>query len=112
AITNTDGTTTYTPGGSTTYIIVVSNNGPSAISGAAVNDPLPSYITSDTWSAVASAGASATTASGTGSIVNDLVSLVPGATVTFTLVAQIDPMATGNLINTATVATTATAPAG
>src|SRR5262249_45618324 len=31
AITKTDGTTTYTPGGTTTYTIVVSNNGPSAV---------------------------------------------------------------------------------
>ena len=54
AITKTDGTTTYTPGGSTTYTIVVSNNGPSAVTGAAVNDALPAAITSDTWTAVAS----------------------------------------------------------
>ena len=112
AITKTDGTTTYTPGGSTTYTIVVSNNGPSAVTGAPVNDPLPASITSATWTAVASAGASVTTSSGTGSIVNDLVSLVPGSTVTFTLVAQISPSATGNLTNTATVGTTATMPAG
>ena len=37
---------------------------------------------------------------------------MPGSTVTFTLVAQISPSATGNLTNTATVGTTATTPAG
>ncbi len=112
AITKTDGTTTYTPGSSTTYTIVVSNNGPSNVTGAAVNDLLQSPITSATWSAVASAGASVATSSGTGSITNDLVSLIPGATVTFTLVAQTSPSATGNLANTSTVSTTATSPAG
>ena len=112
AITKTDGTSTYTPGSSTTYTIVVSNNGPSAVTGAAVNDTMPSLITSDTWTAVASSGASVTTASGTGNIVNDLVSIVPGATVTFTVVAQISCSATSNLTNRATVGTTATTPAG
>src|SRR5208337_2065220 len=52
AINKTDGTTTYTPGGSTTYTIMVSNNGPSAVAGAAVNDPLPAAITSANWTAV------------------------------------------------------------
>ena len=58
AITKTDGTTTYTPGGSTTYTIVVSNNGPVAVTGAPVVDNLPAAITSDTWTAVAIRGAS------------------------------------------------------
>lgn len=52
------------------------------------------------------------TAKGTGSIVNDLVGLPSGATVTFTLVATVSSSATGNLVNTATVSTTATTPKG
>jgi uncharacterized repeat protein (TIGR01451 family) len=106
AITKTDGTLTYVPGTSTTYTIVVSNNGPSAVTAAPVADTMPSAITSDTWTAVASAGASVATSSGSGSI-GTTVSLVPGATVTFTVVAQISASATGNLTNTATVATPA-----
>jgi uncharacterized repeat protein (TIGR01451 family) len=112
AITNTDGTSTYTAGGSTTYKIEVSNAGPSAVTGAAVNDSLPGSITSDSWTAVASKGATVKTAKGTGSITNDLVDIPLNATVTFTVVAQISSSATRNLVNTATVATTATAPKG
>ncbi|MEI8374397.1 MAG: DUF11 domain-containing protein, partial [Planctomycetota bacterium] len=108
AISKTDGVPTYTPGTSTTYSIVVSNNGPSAVVGAAVNDLLPASINSAAWSTFASAGASVATPSGTGSIVNNLVNLVPGASVTFTLVAAVSPSASGNLVNTATVS----APAG
>ena len=109
AINMTDQSTTYTPGGSTIYTIVVSNNGPGAVTGAVVNDMLSaSIITSDTWLARATTlGASLTTSSGTGSIVNDGVSLVAGATVTFTVTAQISSSATGKLINVATVTTPA-----
>ena len=86
---------------------MVGNNGPSAVTGATVTDNFPSSITSDTWTTVVSAGASVSTSSGTGNI-NTTVNLVPGATVTFTVVAQISSCATGNLVNTATV----TAPSG
>ncbi len=34
AVTKTDGSATYTPGNAITYTIVVSNNGPSAVTGA------------------------------------------------------------------------------
>ena len=109
AITMTDQATTYAPAGSTTYTIVVSNNGPGAVTGAMVNDALAaSNITSDTWMVTATTlGASVTTSSGTGSIANDVVSLVAGATVTFTVTVQISSSATGNLFNVATVTTPA-----
>ncbi|MDB5311282.1 MAG: sdrD 1, partial [Gemmataceae bacterium] len=107
AVTKTDGTPYYTPGTSTTYTIVVTNNGPAAVTNATVTDRFPSGITSATWTAVASAGASVAAASGTGNV-NTAVSLVPGATVTFTVVAQISAAATGTLVNTVTV----TPPAG
>ncbi len=94
AITKTDGVTTYTAGTSTTYTIVVSNNGPSAVTAAPVVDNLPSAITGDTWTAVASAGASVAAAAGSGNI-STTVSLIPGATVTFTVVAQISASAHG-----------------
>ena len=103
SITKTDGTSIYVPGKSTTYTIVVGNNGPSAVTGAKVADTLPSIVTSDSWTAVASAGASVAAASGTGNL-STAVNLLPGSTVTFTVVAQISCSATCNLVNTATVA--------
>ena len=107
AITKTDGVATYTAGTSTTYTIVVTNNGPGASPAPRSSTTCPAAITGDTWTAVASAGASVAAASGSGNI-STTVSLIPGATVTFTVVAQISASATGNLVNTATV----TAPTG
>ena len=104
AITKTDGTPTYVPGTSTTYTIVVSNPGSVAVNNATVNDTFPAGISSMSWTAVASSGASVGQASGTGNI-SDSVSLIPGATVTFTVVAQISASATGNVVNTVTVST-------
>jgi uncharacterized repeat protein (TIGR01451 family)/choice-of-anchor A domain-containing protein len=111
AITKTDSSSTYVPGFGTTYTIVVTNNGPTAVTGAAVNDGLPQGITSASWTAVASPGASVAASSGTGIINNVLVNLNPGSSVTFTLVAQIASNASGNLTNTATVSTTVALPA-
>ncbi|HMX27848.1 MAG TPA: DUF11 domain-containing protein, partial [Blastocatellia bacterium] len=102
AITKTDGSATYTPGGSTTYTIVVTNNGPDAITNATVADTLPAAVTSATWTCAASAGSSCGAASGTGNIATT-VSLLANGTATYTLTAQISPAATGNLVNTATV---------
>ncbi|TMH23704.1 MAG: DUF11 domain-containing protein, partial [Betaproteobacteria bacterium] len=102
SITKTDGVATVTPGTSTTYTIVVNNNGPSSVTGATVSDILPASVGSDTFTAVGSGGASGFTASGSGNI-NDTVNLPVGATITYTLVANIASSATGTLVNTATV---------
>ena len=89
------------PGTSTTYTIVVSNNGPSTAVDQAVTDLFPSAITAASWTAVASPGSSVAVASGIGNITT-AVTLLPGGTATFTAVAQISPSATGSLTNTAT----------
>jgi uncharacterized repeat protein (TIGR01451 family) len=109
AITKTDGVTSVAPGTSDTYIIVVSNIGPSAVTGASVSDPLPADVTAATWTSTDSSGGGAVTgpASGTGALATT-VNLPVGATVTFTFTATIDPSATGTLTNTATI----TSPAG
>jgi uncharacterized repeat protein (TIGR01451 family) len=96
SITKTDGITTVSPGGTTTYSIAVTNTGPSSLTGATVKDTLPAAITSDTWSA-----SNGTSGSGN---VNATVSLAAGATVTYTVVAKVGASATGSLTNTATVA--------
>src|SRR5262245_31732325 len=51
AVTKTDGQTSAVPGTSTTYTIVVSNNGPSAVSGASVSDLLPAGVIAASWTA-------------------------------------------------------------
>ena len=45
-----------------TYTIVVSNNGPSAATGASVADTLPAFFTSDTWTATQQRGRHAASA--------------------------------------------------
>jgi uncharacterized repeat protein (TIGR01451 family) len=105
AITKTDGVTTATPGGSTTYTITASNAGPSDAPGATVADTFPASLTC-TWTC-AGAGGGTCTASGSGNI-NDVVNLQSGASVTYTASCTIASSATGTLSNTATV----TAPAG
>ena len=105
-LTNSDGSATYTPGGSITYTVVVTNAGPSFVTGATVTDTLPASITGATWTAAYTGSGSTGPASGTGSISTNAVN--PGGTATFTVTGTVAPTATGNLINTADVV----APAG
>ncbi|MBK6991525.1 MAG: DUF11 domain-containing protein [Chitinophagaceae bacterium] len=108
AITKTDGVTTYTPGGSTTYTIVASNAGPSNVIGATVADTYPAAIISANWTAVFAGGASGT-AAGSGNL-NQLVNIPVGGSVTYTVVCTISGAASGNLTNTATVSSATTDP--
>ncbi len=101
AITKTDGVTTATPGGSTTYTITASNPGPSAATGATVADTFPAILTC-TWTCVG-AGGGTCTAAGSGNI-SDPVNLPSGGSVTYTTTCAIAASATGTLSNTATVA--------
>jgi uncharacterized repeat protein (TIGR01451 family) len=105
SITKDDGVTSVVPGTTDTYIIIVSNLGPSAVSGGTVSDPVPAGVTAATWTARASSGGGAVTgpSSGTGALAAT-VDLPVNATVTFTFTVQIDPSATGTLVNTATIA--------
>ncbi len=102
AITKTNNATSVVAGGTTTYTIVVTNNGPNAVTDASVLDTMPSGVTSATWTCIASTGSLCGAASGSGSF-NTTVDLLSGGTATFTVVAQISPAATGLITNTATV---------
>lgn len=106
AVTKTDGKTQYVPGTTTTYTIVVTNNGPSDVVGASVVDIMPANFANPTWTATYSAGSTGP-ASGSGDI-DALVSLLSGGTATFTVTAPIRAEATGNISNLVTV----TPPAG
>jgi len=107
AITNTDNAATATPGAPITYVIVVTNNGPFAVTGATVTDTLPAAITSATWTCAATGGSSCP-ASGSASIATSAVNLLSQGSATFTVSGTVSASATGTLSNTATVA----APAG
>ncbi|MDQ3012209.1 MAG: DUF11 domain-containing protein [Acidobacteriota bacterium] len=103
SITKANSAVKVTPGMQTTYSIVVTNAGPSAITGATVTDNLPGVLSNATWTCTASAGSACTSANGTGSI-NATVNLLSGGSATFTLTATISSAATGTLVNIATVA--------
>jgi uncharacterized repeat protein (TIGR01451 family) len=103
SVTKTDGSVDYIPGGSTTYTIVVANNGPSAVTGATLTDTLPVAITSATWTVSYTGTGSGGPTSGSGNI-SASVNLAVGGTATFTVVATISSTATDILVNTAGVA--------
>lgn len=105
-ITKTDGVTVYTPGGTLTYTVVVTNNSTFQVNGAVVTDVFPAQITGAAWTC-APAGAATCTPNGTGNI-NDGVNLPAGLSVMYTIVADVSQYAMGTLTNTASVA----APAG
>ncbi|MFN9039559.1 MAG: hypothetical protein ACK5YO_24890, partial [Planctomyces sp.] len=97
SVTKTNGTTTVVPGATTTYTITVSNAGPSTATSVSVSDNRPSWITSWTWSGNGLTGQ-------TGNLSNTISSLASGASVTYTVVANVRPNATGSsLTNTVAV---------
>ena len=95
------------PGQTDTYTIVVTNNGPSSVTGATVFDPFASTVASDTFTATSTGSPSGFLASGTGNI-NDTVTMPTGSKITYTVLATVGSSVTGTLTNTATV----TAPPG
>jgi LPXTG-site transpeptidase (sortase) family protein len=105
-VTKTDGQPTYTPGVGLTYTVVVGNNGPSDVSGAVVSDTRPAQVTSWTWTcAGTSGGASGCDGDNTNpATFTDTVDLPAGSSITYSVTVTIPFSATGNLVNTVTVA--------
>ncbi|WP_443937397.1 gliding motility-associated C-terminal domain-containing protein [Pedobacter sp. MW01-1-1] len=100
-ITNTDGITIYTPGTTNTYTVVATNNGPSNVTGARVQFPMPSGVTG-AWTAVYSGGAAGATAGS--SSIDELVNIPIGGIVTYTITANVSSALTGALTTNATIA--------
>jgi uncharacterized repeat protein (TIGR01451 family) len=94
-----------------TYTIVVTNIGPTAVTGASIVDSFPALLTGVSWTAAASGPTTATgfTAGGNGNI-SDLnkVNMPVGSIITYTAKGTLSLSASGTLSNTATV----NAPAG
>jgi len=104
SVTNTNDGSMYTPGGTTTYTIVIGNNGPLDVAGATIVHTLPAALTSTTWTCTAAGGASCPAASGAGAISGN-VTLPVGSRLTYLVVARISATASGDL--TTSVAITA-----
>ncbi len=101
-ITKDDGVKEVTPGERITYTIVVTNGGPTAVTGASVTDTLLGSLTGVTWTCVASEDGSACPGGGSGNI-NATVNLAVGGKVTFLVTGTVAFNPTGKLQNTATV---------
>ena len=106
-ISKDDGIETVNPGDALTYTVVVTNNGPSDVVGATVNDFFSDDLTNIRYTSTAVGGASGNTAAGSGDI-DDSINLPAGASVTYTVNATVTAGAVGQIANTASV----TAPAG
>ena len=106
SITKTDGLTQIGAGDAITYTINILNSGPDDLTSASffsIDDVLPSVLTGATWTCSANKGSCGSTASGAGDIHITDAELSWTGSLTITLMATLDPLATGTLTNTASV---------
>ncbi len=97
-VTKSDGVTTVRPGEPLTYTVVVSNLGPSDVTGARVLDSFSTNLIDVTYQRTGNG----TTETGDGAI-DEEVDLPAGASLTYTIQGTVDPAGTGSVSNTATV---------
>ncbi|MCP3912129.1 MAG: DUF11 domain-containing protein, partial [Actinomycetia bacterium] len=97
AVTKDDGQTIAVPGETISYLITVTNAGPSSVTSVSLIDDLPAALFDPLFTPSTGDYDSATGA-WTG------LDLAPGSSVTLTLDCTIDPQATGELTNVASVA--------
>jgi uncharacterized repeat protein (TIGR01451 family) len=102
SVTKTDGQSSIVAGDSLTYTISVGNAGPSDVSGVTVTDTFPAELNITGVSCLTTGGATCS-ASGTGNIA-DTVDMPAGSSITYMVNATLDPLASGTLSNTASVA--------
>src|SRR5205814_1106887 len=91
-VTKDDGVTTVTPGETVTYTIVVTNNSHSNVTATnvGVSDSVPAGMTSFSWTATGTSGASGFNHGPVSGPINDTIaSLAPGASVTYTVTAMV-----------------------
>jgi len=100
-VTKDDGVTTVVAGTALVYTITVGNAGPGDVNGGTVTDAFPPQLGAVSWTCAASAG-SACTAAGAGDI-NDIVTVLSGGTLVYTVNATVLPGVTGSIVNTVMV---------
>ncbi|PYE87818.1 DUF7507 domain-containing protein, partial [Phyllobacterium leguminum] len=104
SITKDDGQAEYSPGTDVTYTMVVTNKGPTAVTGARITDPLPAGITASAWTCGAAAGGGVCSAASGSGAMDTTADLPVGASVTYAVTMSIPVDFTGDLVNTAAVA--------
>lgn len=100
--TKTDSQATAVPGTPTSYVITVTNAGPSSEPAAEIIDNFPAALNNVTWTCSAAGTAICPNANGSGDI-NETADLGDNGTLTYNVDADIDDCSTGNLANTVTV---------
>ncbi len=110
SITKTDNVSTATPGGQLTYTITASNAGPDDVTGATVVDTFPAALMNCSTTCAATPPNACTAGPVMGNLNDTMVDLVNGGSVVYTAVCDIDPMASGNLSNTASISSAAMDP--
>ncbi|MGF6213300.1 DUF6923 family protein [Comamonas sp. 4034] len=104
SITKTDNQTQYIAGSNITYQLLVKNAGPFGAQSVTVADPLPSGITSATWTCGGATGGAVCGASNGSGALNDANASLPnGSSLTYTMTLAVPSGFTGNLTNVATV---------
>lgn len=103
-ITKNDKASTYMPGGTLIYVIRVSNDGPANVTGAVITDNLPPQISTWNWTCTQqNAGATGCDVMSGSTDFSDTINLPSGASIEYTVNAEISPDATGDLNNIAAV---------
>ncbi|MEO8354520.1 MAG: DUF11 domain-containing protein [Chloroflexota bacterium] len=104
-ITKDDNATTYVSNGTLTYTVTVANSGPSAVFGAVIADNIPSQVTSWSWACSSqNSGASGCDPVSNSSVdFSDMVNLPNGASMVYTVTANISPSASGELTNNGSI---------
>ncbi|MFP9100918.1 choice-of-anchor L domain-containing protein, partial [Flavobacterium sp. RHBU_24] len=98
-VTNTDGQATYIPGTTNTYTLTVQNSGPAAAANVHVQNAIPAGITNFSWTGNGAYGVNT-------ALDNTITSLPNGQSVVYTITLEVPEGFTGNLVSTASVATT------
>ena len=101
-VTVNDAKTATVAGTKNTYTIVVTNGGPSGVSGAVINDSFPSTFTGVMYTAVQNGGASGFSAAGSGDI-HDNAAMPAGSKIIYKATGTISASATDSIADTATV---------
>ena len=83
-ITVTDGQAAVEWGSPATYTVVVTNNGPTAVTGVKISDVMPATLTNPTWTCTGANGGVCGAASGNGAL-STTADLPSGASVTYTI---------------------------
>jgi hypothetical protein len=104
AVSKDNGQTSYTPGTSTTYTIIVSNVGPSFLKGGTVKDLMPSpQGGSASWTTLVTGSDTSVFPASGGNDIDATIDVSVNGTVTFLYTLNILPNATGQMDNTVTV---------